>query len=65
MSTPAEKSQWAPELAEIAARRRRSAEMGGADALARTRALGMLNARERIDALVDAGTLREFGALAG
>lgn len=65
MSKPREESQWAPELAEIAARRRRSAEMGGAEALARTRAMGMLNARERIDALVDAGTLREFGALTG
>jgi acetyl-CoA carboxylase carboxyltransferase component len=35
--------------------------MGGADKLARRRAAGVLNARERIDKLIDAGTFIESG----
>lgn len=58
-------TQWAAELADIDARRARARQMGGAESLARTRALGMLDARQRIERLVDADSLREFGALAG
>ena len=58
-------TQWAAELAEIDARRARAAQMGGADSLARARARGLLDARQRIEALVDAGSFREFGMLAG
>ncbi|VTU45521.1 acyl-CoA carboxylase subunit beta [Variovorax sp. PBL-E5] len=57
--------QWNAELEDIDARRATAARMGGAGNLARTRELGMMNARERIDRLVDAGSFREFGALAG
>lgn len=39
--------------------------MGGPDRLARHRAAGKLDARARIDALLDAGTFRELGTLAG
>jgi acetyl-CoA carboxylase carboxyltransferase component len=39
--------------------------MGGAEALDRFRADGRLDARARIDALLDPGTFREFGRIAG
>lgn len=58
-------AEWGPELEDIAARRARALEMGGAESLARTRALGMLDARQRLDLLLDAGSFREFGALTG
>ena len=57
--------EWADELRELKARREGAARMGGEEALARFRADGRLNARERIDALVDAGSFREFGRTAG
>ena len=57
--------QWADELAEADFRRERAAGMGGPDALAKCRERGMLNARERLDVLIDPGSLRELGALAG
>ena len=42
-------------------RRAKALAMGGAEKLARRKAAGILNARERIDALVDAGTFMESG----
>ena len=39
--------------------------MGGPEALAKFKASGRLNARERIAQLLDADTFRELGSLAG
>lgn len=57
--------EWATELAEIQVRMARAEQMGGAEAVERARALGMMTARERITQLTDAGSFREFGALSG
>lgn len=43
------------------ARRAKALAMGGAEKIARRKAAGVLNVRERIDALVDAGTFIESG----
>ncbi|SFS75206.1 Pyruvate carboxylase [Saccharopolyspora flava] len=56
---------WAPEVAEIERRRALALEMGGAEKVRRQRDSGRLTARERIDALADAGSFREIGALTG
>ncbi len=56
---------WKPESDEIQRRRRLAAEHGGADAVARQHERGRLTVRERIDALVDPGSFREYGATAG
>ena len=52
------------ELKELEARRRRALEMGGEKKLAERRAQGVLNARERVDRLFDAGTFLESGMFA-
>lgn len=57
--------EWAAELAELQARRDSAQAMGGPEALARFKAGGRLNARERIAALVDEGSFHEMGTLAG
>ena len=51
-------------LNDLETRRARVLAMGGAEKLARRRAAGLLNARERIDALFDAGTFMESGLFA-
>jgi methylmalonyl-CoA decarboxylase subunit alpha len=51
-------------LAELAARKARALAMGGAEKLDRRRAQGVLNARERIDVLLDAGSFVESGLYA-
>jgi len=51
-------------LKELAARREKALAMGGADKLARRRNAGLLDARERIDRLFDAGSFVESGLLA-
>jgi acetyl-CoA carboxylase carboxyltransferase component len=51
-------------LDELAAREARAKEMGGADKVARQRGKGRLTARERIEALLDAGSFDERGLLA-
>jgi len=58
-------NNWAPELAELRNRTRLSQKMGGADKLSRQKSRGKLNARERLDGLVDSGSFREIGTLAG
>ncbi|MBI2850112.1 MAG: acyl-CoA carboxylase subunit beta [Chloroflexi bacterium] len=45
-------------------RRKKAAEMGGGERVARQKESGKLNARERIDALLDKGTFRETGMFA-
>ena len=57
--------EWAAELDELQTRRTHARAMGGPEALARFKASGRMNARERIDAMFDASTFRELGALAG
>ena len=49
---------------ELERRRRQALAMGGADRLAKRRAAGVLNARERIDRLFDPGTFIESGLFA-
>jgi len=54
--------EWADELAD---RRARAAELGGADRVARQRAAGKLTVRERIAQLADPDSWREVGELVG
>ena len=56
---------WQPELDEIARRRALAREHGGPEKVARHRAAGKLTARERIERLLDPGSFREVGAIAG
>ena len=56
---------WDKQLDEMAARRRAALEQGGAEAVARHHAKGRLTIRERIGALVDPGSFREVGPIAG
>lgn len=56
---------WEPELEELARRRALAHELGGAERVARQHASGRLTVRERIDLLLDAGSWRETGELAG
>ncbi len=62
-TTPAK--GWQPELDELHRRQELAEEMGGPEKVARQKAGGRLTIRERIDGLVDAGSFREIGALAG
>jgi len=57
--------EWASELEELQLRRTQAQAMGGPEALAKFKAKGLLNARERIAHLLDADSFRELGALAG
>lgn len=57
--------EWAAELTELQLRRAQARAMGGPEALAKFKASGRLNARERIAQLLDADTFRELGCLAG
>lgn len=57
--------EWTAELSELASRRSQVRAMGGPVALAKVKAAGRMNARERIDALLDAGSFREYGQIAG
>lgn len=52
---------YARQRAELARRREQALAMGGEEKLARRRDEGVLNARERIDALVDPGSFLESG----
>jgi len=58
-------SGWSEEIAELRRRQRLAAEMGGADRVARQRSRGKLTVRERIEAILDPGSFREWGSLAG
>lgn len=52
-------------IAELERRRALARRMGGEEALRKFRERGRMNARERIDALLDAGSFREFGRITG
>src|SRR5688572_22443272 len=56
---------WEDELEELRRREAFAREMGGADKVKRQHDGGRLTVRERIDALVDAGSFHEVGALSG
>jgi acetyl-CoA carboxylase carboxyltransferase component len=56
---------WKPELDEIARRKALAAKMGGEERVARHVEAGRLPVRERIDRLLDSGSFRETGSLAG
>jgi acetyl-CoA carboxylase carboxyltransferase component len=56
---------WDEVLEELAVRRETSRAMGGADRLRKHRDAGKLDARARIDYLLDAGSFQELGTLVG
>ncbi|MDP1673460.1 MAG: carboxyl transferase domain-containing protein [Burkholderiales bacterium] len=56
---------WQAELDELQRRRTLAEACGGLEAVAKHHAQGKLTVRERIAALVDSGTFREVGKLAG
>lgn len=56
---------WQKEVDELKRRKALAREMGGAEKVARQRAQGKLNVRERIAALADGGSFRELGSIAG
>jgi acetyl-CoA carboxylase carboxyltransferase component len=56
---------WEKELEEVARRRELALQMGGPQKVARQHAAGKLTVRERIDRLLDPGSFREVGTLAG
>ncbi len=56
---------WRPEIDEIHRRRLLADACGGAEAVAKHHGVGKLTVRERIARLLDAGTFREVGKLAG
>lgn len=56
---------WRPEIDEIHRRRKLAEACGGPDAVARHHKAGKLTVRERIGQLLDTGTFREVGKLAG
>ena len=58
-------NDWQPEIEELRRRQAPAQDMGGADRVARQRERGKLTVRERIAGLLDPGSLREWGSLAG
>jgi acetyl-CoA carboxylase carboxyltransferase component len=56
---------WAPELEELARRKRLASRMGGAANVKRQHDAGRLTVRERIAALLDPGSFHETGATVG
>ena len=56
---------WTPTLDDLERRRAASRAMGGPERLAKRLAAGRLDARARVDALLDPATFREIGTLVG
>ena len=56
---------WKPELDELAKRQAFAEKMGGEEKLSRQHGRGKLNARQRIAGIVDEGSFREIGKIAG
>ncbi len=56
---------WDPELDELQRRNALAQRMGGDEKVAKHHAQGKLTVRERIEALLDAGSFHEIGALTG
>ena len=58
-------SDWTPELKALKQREAFSDNMGGTEKVARQHARGKMDARARIDRLLDDATFREIGKIAG
>jgi acetyl-CoA carboxylase carboxyltransferase component len=58
-------NEWKETLEDLGERRRASRAMGGEERLAKHRAAGKLDARARIDHLLDKGSFHELGTLVG
>ncbi|CAN5827611.1 propionyl-CoA carboxylase subunit beta [soil metagenome] len=58
-------TDWSPEVHELRQREELARRMGGPEKVKRQHDGGKLTVRERIDALLDAGSFHETGALAG
>lgn len=56
---------WKQEVEELRQRRKLAEQMGGPEKVARQHARGKLDARARIKGLVDPGSFREIGKIAG
>jgi acetyl-CoA carboxylase carboxyltransferase component len=56
---------WGPALEDLAHRRAAARAMGGAERLAKRYAKGQLDARQRVDYLLDPGSFHEIGTLVG
>lgn len=56
---------WGEALRDLADRRTAARSMGGAERLAKRHAKGQLDARQRVDHLLDPGSFREIGTLVG
>ena len=56
---------WEKEIKELRQREALAEAMGGAEKVARQTARGKLTARARIDAILDTGSFREIGKIAG
>jgi propionyl-CoA carboxylase beta chain len=56
---------WEPEIEELRRRERLAEAMGGEERVARQKAFGKMTVRERVDALIDPGSLHEVGKIAG
>ena len=56
---------WEPELEEVRRRRELARQMGGQERVARHVSEGRTPVRDRIDHLLDDGSFREIGSLAG
>lgn len=56
---------WGPRLADLASRKEAARSMGGAERVARHHARGSLDARARINHLLDEGSFVEMGVLVG
>ncbi|HEY9092435.1 acyl-CoA carboxylase subunit beta [Parasphingorhabdus sp.] len=56
---------WKPEIEELRERQRLAEKMGGEEKVSRQHGRGKLDARARIAGIVDAGSFREIGKIAG
>ncbi len=56
---------WEPEIEELRRREALAEQMGGEERVARQHSFGKLTVRERVDALIDPGSLHEVGKIAG
>ncbi len=62
---PDDLGEWGPVLENLQRRKQEARAMGGAEKIARQRKDGRMDARQRIDALLDQGSFRELGTLVG
>ncbi len=58
-------SDWTPEIDDLSRRRAMADKMGGEEKVARQHGRGKMDARARLAALVDPGSFREIGKIAG